>query len=72
MNFISQLIAIAEIAIATIILWYVVELLTIMPQNIRLLVKSLIVLVAILTVISMFVGQPTHLGLPAGPPSIVR
>ena len=62
----------AEIAIATIILWYVVDLLTAMPVNMRMVVKCLIVLVAILVVISMFVGQPMHVGLPANPAPLVR
>jgi hypothetical protein len=72
MNFIPIVVAISEIAIATIILWYVVDLLTAMPANMRMVVKCLIVLVAILVVISMFVGQPMHVGIPAAPPAIVR
>jgi hypothetical protein len=72
MNFIAIVVATAEIAIAAIILWYVVDLLTTMPANMRMVVKSLIVLVAILVVLSMFVGQPMHVGIPAAPPAIVR
>ena len=72
MNFIPIVVAISEIAIATIILWYVVDLLTAMPANMRMVVKCLIVLVAILVVISMFVGRPMHVGIPAAPPAIVR
>jgi hypothetical protein len=71
MNFILLVATTAEIAIAAIILWYVVELLTIMPENMRMVVKCLIVLVAILTVISMFVGQPLHVGL-LSPAPIIR
>jgi hypothetical protein len=71
MNFVVLVASAAEIAIATIILWYVVELLTIMPENIRMLVKCLIVLVAILAVISMFVGQPLHVGF-LSPAPIIR
>ena len=56
MNFITMIVSTAEIAIATIILWFVVELLTIMPANIRMVVKCLIVLVAILVVIAMLVA----------------
>lgn len=63
MSFILIVISAAEIAIATIILWYVVDLLTTMPANMRMVVKCLIVLVAILVVISMFVGQPLHVGM---------
>ena len=62
MNLILLIASAAEIAIATIILWYVVDLLTTMPANMRMVVKYLIVLVAILVVISMFVGQPIHVG----------
>jgi hypothetical protein len=72
MNFIMLVASTAEIAIATIILWYVVDLLTTMPPNMRMVVKCLIVLVAILVVISMFVGQPLHVGLPANPAPLVR
>jgi dolichyl-phosphate-mannose--protein O-mannosyl transferase len=72
MNFILLVASAAEIAIATIILWYVVDLLTTMPENMRMVVKCLIVLVAILVVISMFVGQPIHVGLMSSPASIIR
>ena len=72
MNFITLVTSTAEIAIATIILWYVVDLLTTIPGNMRMVVKCLIVLVAILVVISMFVGQPMHVGLPANPAPLVR
>jgi hypothetical protein len=72
MNFIALVTTTAEIAIATIILWYIVDLLTTMPANMRMVVKYLIVLVAILVVISMFVGQPMHVGLPANPAPLVR
>jgi hypothetical protein len=72
MNFIMLVASTAEIAIATIILWYIVDLLTTMPPNMRMVVKCLIVLVAILVVISMFVGQPIHVGVPAAPAPLVR
>ena len=72
MNFILLVASAAEIAVATIILWYVVDLLTTMPPNMRMVVKCLIVLVAILVVISMFVGQPLHVGLLPAPAPIIR
>jgi len=72
MNFIALVVSAAEIAIATIILWYVVDLLTTMPANMRMVVKCLIVLVAILVVISMIVGEPMHIGIPPNSPSLVR
>jgi len=72
MNFIALVTSTAEIAIATIILWYIVDLLTTMPENMRMVVKCLIVLVAILVVISMFVGQPMHVGLPPNAAPLVR
>ncbi len=71
MNFILLVVSAAEIAIVTIILWYVVDLLTTMPANMRMVVKYLIVLVAILVVISMFVGQPIHVGLLSSPAPIL-
>ncbi len=69
MNLILLIASAAEIAIATIILWYVVDLLTTMPANMRMVVKYLIVLVAIL---SMFVGQPIHVGFLPSPAPIIR
>jgi hypothetical protein len=72
MNLILLIASAAEIAIATIILWYVVDLLTTMPANMRMVVKYLIVLVAILVVISMFVGQPIHVGFLPSPAPIIR
>ena len=72
MNFIAIVVSAAEIAIATIILWYVVDLLTTMPANMRMVVKCLIVLVAILVVVSMIVGEPMHIGLPTNSPPLVR
>lgn len=72
MNFIPTVVSIAEIAIAAIILWYVVEQLSAMPANMRRVVQGLIVLVAILVVLSMFVGQPMHVGIPSAPPPIAR
>ena len=59
MRIIPIIIEAAKLAIAAIILWYVVELITTMPQNIRRIVQLLIVLVAILAVLAMAVGAPT-------------
>ena len=67
MNFILLVASAAEIAIATIILWYVVDLLTTMPPNMRMVVKYLIILVAVLVVISMFLGQPILRWVSVGP-----
>jgi hypothetical protein len=64
----------AKIAIAVIILYYVVLLLP-MPRHMQQVVQALIILVAILVVLSMFVGTPIRPALPAspgGPPSITR
>ena len=72
MNFILLVASAAEIAIATIVLWYVVDLLTTMPANMRMVVKYLIILVAVLVVISMFLGQPIHVGFLSAPAPIIR
>jgi hypothetical protein len=56
------------------ILYYVVLLLP-MPRHMQQVVQALIILVAILVVLSMFVGTPIRPALPAspgGPPSITR
>jgi hypothetical protein len=79
MNVIPLIFYAAELAIAAIILFYVVELLT-MPANIKRVCQGLIVLVAILSVIGVLVGSapsPTsHVGpiAPNSPsnPSIIR
>jgi hypothetical protein len=72
LNFILLVASAAEIAIATIILWYVVDPLTTMPANMRMVVKYLIILVAVLVVISMFLGQPIHVGFLSAPAPIIR
>jgi hypothetical protein len=58
MNIIPLIIEAAKLAIAAIILFYVVEMITTMPQNIRRVVQLLIVLVAVLAVLAMAVGEP--------------
>jgi hypothetical protein len=79
MNVISAIIYAAELAIAAIILFYVVEMLT-MPANMKRVCQGLIVLIAILSVVGVLLGsgpQPaSHVGplAPNSPsnPSIVR
>jgi len=68
MNIIPIIIEAAKLAIAVIILFYVVEMITAMPQNMRRVVQGLILLVAILAVLSMAVGEP----LRPLPPNILR
>ena len=58
MRIIPILIEASKLAIAAIILFYVVEMITAMPQNVRCIVQALIVLVAILAVLGLAVGQP--------------
>ena len=53
MNIIPLIIEASKLAIAAIILFYVVELITTMPQNIRRIVQLLIVLVVVLAVLAM-------------------
>jgi hypothetical protein len=79
MNVIPVIIYAAELAIAAIILFYVVELLT-MPANMKRVCQGLIVLIAILSVIGVLVGSApppaSHLGpiAPNSPsnPSTIR
>jgi hypothetical protein len=79
MNVISVIIYAAELAVAAIILFYVVEILT-MPVNMKRVCQGLIVLIAILSVIGVLLGSApppaSHVG-PLSPnspsnPSIVR
>jgi hypothetical protein len=79
MNVISVIIYAAELAVAAIILFYVVEMLT-MPVNMKRVCQGLIVLIAILSVIGVLLGSApppaSHIG-PLSPnspnnPSIVR
>src|SRR5450756_1320530 len=79
MNVISVIIYAAELAVAAIILFYVVEMLT-MPVNMKRVCQGLIVLIAILSVIGVLLGSApppaSHVGpiAPNSPsnPSTVR
>ena len=79
MNVISVIIYAAELAVAAIILFYVIEMLT-MPVNMKRVCKGLIVLIAILSVIGVLLGSApppaSHVGpiAPNSPsnPSIIR
>ena len=79
MNLIPLIIFAAELALAAIILFYVVEMLT-MPENMKRVCQGLIVLIAILSVIGALLGSApppaSHVGplAPNSPsnPSIIR
>ena len=79
MNVIPVIIYAAELALAAIILFYVVEMLT-MPANMKRVCQSLIVLIAILSVIGVLLGSApppaAHVGplAPNSPsnPSLIR
>jgi len=79
MNVISVIIYAAELALAAIILFYVIEMLT-MPANMKRVCQGLIVLIAILSVIGVLLGPApppaSHVGplAPNSPsnPSVVR
>ena len=79
MNLISVIIYAAELAVAAIILFYVVEMLT-MPANMKRVCQGLIVLIAILSVIGVLLGSapsPASLVGPLSPnspsnPSTIR
>ena len=79
MNVIPVIIYTAELAIAAIILFYVVEMLP-MPVNMKRVCQGLIVLIAILSVIGELLGSApppaSHVGplAPSSPsnPSIIR
>lgn len=79
MNVIPLIIYAAELALAAIILFYVVEMLTI-PSNMKRVCQGLIILIAILSVIGALFGTTplplTHVGplAPNSPsnPSIIR
>ena len=55
MNVISEIIRAAELALAAIILYYIVELLT-MPANMKRVCQGLIILIAILLVIETLIS----------------
>jgi hypothetical protein len=78
MNVISLIIYAAELALAAIILFYVVEMLAI-PANMKRVCQALIILIAILSVLGVLLGSAplvSHVGpiAPNSPsnPSIVR
>jgi hypothetical protein len=79
MNVISVIIYAAELAVAAIILFYVIEMLT-MPANMRRVCQGLIVLIAILSVVGVLLGSEpppaSHVGpfAPNSPsnPSTIR
>ena len=79
MNVIPLIIYAAELALAAIILFYVIEMLTI-PVNMKRVCQGLIVLIAILSVIGALLGAappPASHGGPIAPnspsnPSIIR
>ena len=79
MNVISVIIYAAELAVAAIILFYVVEMLT-MPVNMKRVCQGLVVLIAILSVIGVLLGSApppaSHVGpiAPNSPssPSTIR
>ena len=79
MNVISVIIYAAELALAAIILFYVIEMLT-MPANMKRICQSLIFLIAVLSVIGVLLGSApppaSHVGplAPNSPsnPSVVR
>ena len=79
MNVISVIIYAAELALAAIILFYVIDMLT-MPANMKRICQSLIILIAVLSVIGVLLGSApppaSHVGplAPNSPsnPSVVR
>ncbi len=79
MSLIPLIIYAAELALAAIILFYVVEMLT-MPGNMKRVCQGLIILIAILSVTGALLGSappaPSHVGplAPNSPsnPSIIR
>jgi hypothetical protein len=79
MNVIPVIIYAAELALAAIILFYVVEMLT-MPANMKRVCQGLIVLIAVLSVIGVLLGSApppaSHVGPlspnSSGVPSIMR
>ena len=78
MSVIPLIIYASELALAAIILFYVVELLPI-PKNMKHVCQGLIVLIAILSVLGMLLGSPVRSGalFPSNPssplnPSVIR
>jgi hypothetical protein len=79
MNLIPLIVYAAELALAAIILFYVVEILT-MPANMKRVCQGLIALIAILSVIGVLLGSAPPSASQVGPrapnspsnPSIIR
>lgn len=79
MNVIPIIIYAAELAVAAIILFYVVDMLT-MPANMKRVCQALIILIAVLSVIGAMLGAAPAASPRAGPinplspgnPSIIR
>ena len=79
MNIIPTIVYASELALAAIILFYVIEMLTI-PANMKRVCQALIVLIAVLSSIGMLLGaerpMASHVGplFPSSPanPSIIR
>jgi hypothetical protein len=71
MSIIPLFIETAKLAIAAIILFYIVEMITTMPQNMRRIVQGLILLVVILAVLAMVVGEPLR-PLPPAASNLLR
>lgn len=74
--FLGMVIGVAEIALATIILYFIVECIGPMPSWAKQVCQLLIVLIAILTVLRMVVTAPVddRQSVPriVAPPSIIR
>lgn len=66
MNVIPVIIYTAELALAAIILFYVVEMLT-MPANMKRVCQGLIILIAILSVIGVLLGSALPAASHVGP-----
>ena len=72
MNIIPLVVHISELALVAIILWHVVSAQWPMGAQMIKTCQGLIVLIVVLEAISMIIGQPIPVGIPPGPPSIVR
>jgi hypothetical protein len=66
MNLIPVIIYAAELALASIILFYVVEMLTI-PANMKRVCQALIILIAVLSGLGMLLGSEPPLASRVGP-----
>lgn len=77
MSIIAVIIEISKLAICALILFYVVEMLTAMPPNIRRVVQMLIILIAILASLQIALASSTSAPPPrrdmslGGVPSII-